>query len=164
MVVIETASFILAILLLHSLLGKFGVLRAFFDDKVHAIALRELTAINKRADLVAHFGPHDDRYRFAVTPRQILAARPWWRWIFGNMVLEAGLIYGLLSVVFGNIAPNIVLVGVAACYYALAHFLIIRHFKAVRPEVEDEIAQGEIMRRQRFDRLAKESWERQHKS
>ncbi len=157
---IETASFILSIILLHSLLGKFGVLRSFFDDKIHAIALRELTAINRRADLVARFGPYDDHFRFSVTPRQIFAARPWWRWIFGNIVLEAGLIYALLSMVFGNIAPNTALVVIAAVYYAIAHFLIIRNFKAVRPEVEEEIAHGEKMRRERLDRLARESRKR----
>lgn len=158
---IDTAAFILSIVLLHSLLGKFGVLRAFFDPKVHAIALRELSAINKRADLVARFGPHDDSYKFTVTPRQILTARPWWRWIIGNMALEAALIYALLSMVFGNIEPNIVLVAGAALYYAIMHILIIRAFKAVRPEVEHEIAHGEQLRRNRLDRFAKERQERE---
>jgi len=158
---IDTAAFILSIVLLHSLLGKFGVLRAFFDQKVHAIALRELSAINKREDLVARFGSHDDSYKFTVTARQILAARPWWRWIIGNMVLEAALIYALLSMVFGNIEPNIVLVAGAALYYSIMHILIIRAFKAVRPEVEREIAHGEQLRRNRLDRLAKERQERE---
>lgn len=160
MYLIETASFILAIILLHSLLGKLGIFRALFDHKVHAIALRELTAINRRVDLEATFGPHDGEYRFSTTPRKIFAARPWWRWIIGNIVLEAGLIYALLSIVFGNIAPNITLVVVAALYYALSHFLLIRGFKAVRPEVEEEITFGEQVRRERFDRLARERKDR----
>ena len=75
-------------------------------------------------------------------------------------MLEAGLIYALLSMVFGNIAPNTALVVIAAVYYAIAHFLIIRNFKAVRPEVEEEIAHGEKMRRERLDRLARESRKR----
>ena len=159
---IETASFILSIMLLHSLLGKLGVLRAFLEPKVHAIALRELTAINKRADLEVRFGPHDGEFRFATTPREILTARPWWRWIIGNIVLEAGLIYALLSMVFGNIAPNIVLVGAAVVYYALSHFLLIRGFKTVRAEVEEEIAFGEQSRRARFDKLAQERFDREN--
>ena len=161
MYLIETASFILAIILLHSLLGKFGVLRVFRDPKVHAIALRELTAINRRADLIDRFGPHDEAYKFTTTPRQILAARPWWRWVIGNMALEMVLIYGLLSIVFGNIAPNIILVVVAALYYAIMHIVIIRDFKAVRPEVEEEIAHVEKLRRERLDRLAQERHERE---
>ena len=161
MVLIETASFILAIMLLHSLLGKLGVFRALFESKVHAIALRELTAINRRVDLEAHFGAHDGSYRFATTPSKILAARPWWRWIFGNIAVEAGLIYVLLAMVFGNIAPNMVLVGVALIYYALTHFLLIRGFKAVRFEVEEEIAFGEQARRARLDKLAQERRDRQ---
>ncbi len=156
MYLIETASFILAIMLLHSLLGKLGVLRALFEPRVHAIALRELTAINRRVDLEARFGPHDGEYRFATTPRKIFAARPWWRWIFGNIILEVGLIYALLGMVFGNISPNVTLVSLAAIYYALTHFLSIRGFKAVRVEVEEEIAFGEQARRARFDRLARE--------
>jgi len=163
MYLVETAAFILAIILLHSLLGKFGVLRAFFDKKVHAIALRELTAINRREDLIARFGPHDEAYRFNTTFGHILAARPWWRWIIGNIVLEMALIYALLSVVFGNIAANIPLIVGAALYYAIMHFLIIRHFKAVRPEVEEEFAHGEQLRRDRLDRLAKERDEHEKK-
>jgi hypothetical protein len=160
MYLIETLSFVLAMMLVHSLLGKFGMLSAFFHPKVHAIVLRELTAINRRADLEAIFGPHDGNYRFPTNMRQIFAARPWWRWIIGNIVLEMLLIYALLGGVFGNIAPNMGLVGIAACYYAFAHFLIARSFKAARPEIEEEMAFGEQKRRERFDKLAQERRER----
>lgn len=156
MYLIETASFILAIILFHSFLGKLGVLKAFLDPQVHAIALRELTAIHKRVDLEAVFGPHDGAYRFTAPPGAILAARPWWRWIIGNLFLEAVLIYALLSVVFGNITPSLTLVIVAVGYYALAHFLVIRGFKSVRPEVEEEIAFGEQKRRDHLDKLMQE--------
>ncbi|MCF6198873.1 MAG: hypothetical protein L3J67_05655 [Hyphomicrobiaceae bacterium] len=163
MYLIETAAFVLSILLLHSLLGKLGAFRALFMLKVHAIALRELTAIHRRADLVAKFGPHDDVYKFAVTLGQIMAARPLWRWIFGNIGLEAMLIYALLSMVFGNIAPDPWLAGGAALYYAVTHFLLIRGFSIVRPEIEEEIRHGETARRARLDRLAKERFEREGK-
>ncbi len=163
MYLIEMAAFVLAIILLHSLLGKLGVFRAFFEPAVHAIALRELTAINKRADLVASFGHHDGSYKFKTTLSKILAARPWWRWIVGNIVLEAGLIYALLSIVFGNIAPNIALVSFAAVYYAVSHFLLVRGFKAVRHEVEEEITFGEQARRARLDKLAQERVEREER-
>ena len=109
----------------------------------------------------ARFGPHDGAYIFATTPRKIFAARPRWRWVFGNMVLEAGLIYALLSIVFGNIEANITLIAIATGYYALTHFLLIRGFKAVRTEVEEEIAFGEQARRARFGKLARERFERE---
>ncbi len=163
MYLIETAAFVLSILLLHALLGKLGAFRALFMPKIHAIALRELTAIHRRTDLVAKFGSPDETYRFAVTPRQIMAARPLWRWIFGNIALEAVLIYALLSMVFGNIAPSPWLAGGAALYYALTHFLLIRGFATVRPEIEEEIRHGEKIRRERLDRLAKERFEREGK-
>ena len=153
---LETASFILAILLFHALLGKLGALRALGKAEKHAIALRELTAIHKRSDLVARFGPHDEAYKFPVTLGQIIAARPLWRWIFGNMALETLLIVALLSMVFGNLAPNPWLVGGAALYYVITHFLLIRGFARVRPEIEEEIRCGEQLRRARLDRLAKE--------
>jgi len=160
---IETAAFVLSILFLHALLGKLGAFRAFFMPKVHAIALRELTAIHRRADLVAKFGPHDDAYKFTVTLGKIMAARPLWRWIFGNIALEAVLIYALLSMVFGNIAPNPWLAGGAALYYAITHFLLIHGFSIVRPEIEEEIRHSEMARRERLDRLAKERFERKGK-
>ena len=156
MYIIETAAFVLSILLLHALLGKLGVFRALFQPKVHAIALRELTAIHRRVDLVAKFGPYDESYQFAVTPRQFLAARPLWRWVFGNVLLEALLIYVLLSMVFGNIAPNAWLVGGGMLYYAITHFLLIRGFSHVRPEIEEEIRHSEQLRRDRLDQLAKD--------
>jgi len=161
MYLIETAAFVLSILLLHALLGKLGAFRALFMPKIHAIALRELTAIHHRADLVAKFGPHDEAYSFTVTPRQIMATRPWWRWIFGNIALESVLIYALLSMVFGNIEPKSWLAGGAALYYIVTHFLLIRGFATVRPEIEEEIRHGEQLRRERLDRLAKERFERE---
>ncbi len=158
--IIEIASFVLAILLFHALLGKFGALRALGQPKVHAIALRELTAIGRRAELIDKFGPHDEAFRFNASPLQIIAARRWWRWIFGNMALEAVLIYALLSVVFGNLPPDIRLLAGGALYFAVTQFLLIRGFSRVRPEIEEEIRHGEELRRARLDRLATESRQR----
>jgi hypothetical protein len=146
---IETASLILALVLFHALIGKLGALRALFGPKLHAIALRDLTGIPLRADLVARFGPHDDEHRFAATPAAVFAARPWWRWVFGNIALEAALILSLISVALGALPATPWIPVAAGLYTLVSHVLVFRQHRASLAEVAAEIAHKEAGKRAR---------------
>jgi hypothetical protein len=146
---IETASFFLILVLLHALIGKLGALRGLSEAKKHAIILRDLTGIPRRADLVARFGPHDADYLFDVPASAVLTARPWWRWIFGNVVLEAALIIALVAVALGALPATPLVPALAASYSLASHIIIFRGNRAAFREVEEEVAHKEAVKRAR---------------
>ena len=151
---IESASFIIAIMLFHALIGKLGAIRALFSEKVHAIPLRELTGIHRRADLVKQFGEHDEDNLFTVKLIGLLSGRRWWRWLFGNVLLEAVLIYLLIGTVFGNHQIGGIVLAIAIPYYALSQFIAIRGFKSARAEIEQEIADNVTRKRQHLQNIS----------
>ena len=156
MYLIESASFILAIILFHSLIGKLSALRALYSGKIHAIALRELTGIERRAELEQRFGAADENDLFALKPMQVLAGRRWWRWLIGNMALEALLFYWLLAMVLGSLPPSPAAPLVALIYWLVAHFISYKGFKISRPEVEAELAAKATRERERSMSLRKD--------
>lgn len=141
-------------MLLHALIAKLGAFRALFSNKIHAIPLRELTGLHLRADLVKRFGPHDDEHQFDVRLWQLASARPWWRWILGNVLIEIVLIALLIGTVFGSHQWGGYVIGVAIPYYAITHFIAIRGFKKSRAEVEEEIGHKQALRRARIMKKA----------
>ena len=142
----ETIAFITSLLLFHSLMSKFWSLRAILGGHLHAIQLRELTGLHSRAMLEKHFGPHDGNYRFHVSTAQILAARPWQRWLTSNMAIELFLFLLMLGMVFGSIKASLPIILLTATYTLFTHVLAIVNFRKVRAEVEEEINHGEKMR------------------
>jgi len=142
----ETIAFLTALLLFHSLMSKFWSLRAIFGGHLHAIQLRELTGLHRRSELEKHFGPHDGNYRFQVSTAQILAARPWQRWLMDNMGLEIIFFLLMLAMVFGSLKTSLPVILLIAAYTIFAHIRAILNFRKVRAEVEEEINHGEQMR------------------
>lgn len=145
----ETAAFVMLFVLLHGLIGKLAALRTLGLAKIPAVALRELTGLVHRSQLVARFGPHDEDFCFAATPAAVFAARPWWRWILGNMLLELALVLALIATALGSLPASPWLPAGAALYFALSQLIAIRAFRQSRAEVEEELAAKESHKRAR---------------
>ncbi len=151
---LQIAALVISILILHGLLGKMAGLRVLFATRVHAGVLRQLTGIWDRADLVKHFGAHDEAYYFTVSQRKIMKARRFLRWIFGNIWIEIILVAALLYLAMGNFQgqPKLqaVVVGVGGIYFIIVSVLTFKMSVRSKAQFDEEIAYLQGQRLKKF--------------